>query len=288
MTEDTVGESPEGTVPYAHGCESQMTLKHHATRTAATYAAFFLPYLREGMSLLDCGCGSGSITVGLAAAEAPGQAIGIDISDVEIARARNRAAEQGVRNLDLRVGGVTHLPFPDESFDAVFSHNVLEHLRDPLGALEEMRRVLAPGGVLGIRDRAPGGRLMEPRDELVEAFNVVYEADWCEAAGHARTGRRLPGLMRQAGPADIVTTAPYELYTTPDQLRSVAEIFATRCAEPDFCQRVLGRGLVSADRLTAIQEAWCAWPERLGAFGANAYVEVVGWKAPVRPGPEAS
>jgi hypothetical protein len=42
-------------------------------RNAAWHAAFFLPHLQPGMSLLDCGCGSGSITVGLAEAVSPGR-----------------------------------------------------------------------------------------------------------------------------------------------------------------------------------------------------------------------
>jgi ubiquinone/menaquinone biosynthesis C-methylase UbiE len=286
-TGDAGENRPDSTKGYAHGYDSVLTLRHHTTRTAATYAAFLLPHLSAGMSLLDCGCGSGSITVGLAAAVAPGQVIGIDISEVEIARARKRA-EEGMGNVDFRVGDITQLPFSSGSFDAVFCHNVIEHLRDPLKALEEMRRVLAPGGVLGVRDCDLGGRLIEPPDELVEAFFALYEADWREVAGDPRTGRRLPGLMRQAGFCDAVTTASYELYASPDQLRFVSELFGTRCGEPDFRRRVLGRGRVSGKRLAAMQEAWRAWPERPGAFAANAYVEAVGWKASARSRPGVS
>ena len=47
-------------------------------RTAAENAAFFLPYLRPGLRLLDVGSGPGSITLGLAEAVAPGEAVGIE------------------------------------------------------------------------------------------------------------------------------------------------------------------------------------------------------------------
>src|SRR5262245_23654372 len=80
---------------YTYGYDSAMTRKVIANRTAASHAAFFLPYLQTGMSLLDCGCGSGSITVGLAQIVAPGEVTGIDVSEVEIARARDRATADG-------------------------------------------------------------------------------------------------------------------------------------------------------------------------------------------------
>jgi 2-polyprenyl-3-methyl-5-hydroxy-6-metoxy-1,4-benzoquinol methylase len=49
------------------------------SRSAEDSARFFLPYLRAGMRVLDCGCGPGSITVGLAQAVTPGEVVGIDV-----------------------------------------------------------------------------------------------------------------------------------------------------------------------------------------------------------------
>ena len=72
---------------YAHGYDSAMTLKLHASRTVDRQAGWFLPYLRPGMTLLDCGCASGSITVGLTKVVEPDQVTGVDISQIEIERA---------------------------------------------------------------------------------------------------------------------------------------------------------------------------------------------------------
>ncbi len=130
---------------YTYNYESEVTVKYHGSRTAEMHAAWFLPYLQPDMTLLDCGCGSGSITVGLAKAVEPGQVTGVDISEIEIKRARERAAENEITNIRFEIGNAYQLDFPDNSFDALFSHNVLEHIPEPSRALQEMHRVLKPG-----------------------------------------------------------------------------------------------------------------------------------------------
>lgn len=116
-----------------------------ATRTATREAAFFLPYLRPGMRLLDVGCGPGAITQGLAKVIAPGAVVGIDLQPTQVARARMLEAKSGAGNARFAVANCYQLPFLEDSFDAVFAHAALMHLREPLRALTEMRRVLRPG-----------------------------------------------------------------------------------------------------------------------------------------------
>ena len=61
-------------------------------------------------------------------------------------------AVRGVMNARFEVADVYRLPFPDGSFDAAFAHAVLMHLREPVRALAELRHVLRPGGIAGVRD----------------------------------------------------------------------------------------------------------------------------------------
>ena len=93
--------SSNGREPYIHDNDSTMTLRQHASRTAEKHAGWFVPYLRPGMTLLDCGCASGSITVGLAEAVAPGHVTGIDISEVEIGRAETRVEQETCKQCEL-------------------------------------------------------------------------------------------------------------------------------------------------------------------------------------------
>src|SRR5262249_44921952 len=131
----------------------------HAARSATRNAAFFLPHLRPGMSILDIGCGPGAITIGLAEVVAPGAVIGVDLDQDAISRAQALVAERGLANVQFQVGSIYELPFPDSSLDAAFAHTVFMHLDKPAVAAGEVRRVLKPGGVFGASERMAEGTL---------------------------------------------------------------------------------------------------------------------------------
>src|SRR5438876_11110241 len=67
-----------------------------AGRRIATSAGFFLPYIRPGIGLLDCGCGPGTITLDFAEVLAPREVIGIDVDDRALDRACKTAEERGI------------------------------------------------------------------------------------------------------------------------------------------------------------------------------------------------
>ncbi len=148
MANDPRAETNRERYTHGYGVSSQGM----ATRSASHQAAFYLPYLHAGISLLDCGCGPGTITLGLAEAVAPGEVVSIDIGPSEVERATAFASKQGVANVRFEIANSYQLPFHDSTFDAVFAHTLLEHLAEPDVALAEMHRVLRPGGVIGVRD----------------------------------------------------------------------------------------------------------------------------------------
>jgi SAM-dependent methyltransferase len=95
--------------------------------------------LPEHARILDAGCGSGRNMVELAR---HGTVTGVELSQtsVELARARSSG--------EVIAGSVLEMPLAEDSFDLAASLDVIEHLEDDLGALRELRRVVAPGGSL--------------------------------------------------------------------------------------------------------------------------------------------
>ena len=176
---------------YTHGHHPSVVAQHQR-RTAEEAAAFLLPHLRPGMRLLDFGCGPGTVTAGLARRVAPGEVVGIDVSEEILDLARAHAAEQGVENVSFEAADVYALPFEDGSFDVAFAHQVLQHLAEPTAALIEVGRVLSPGGIVAVRDADYGTMVHWPRDPRIERFLALYHAVAERNGGDADAGRRIP------------------------------------------------------------------------------------------------
>src|SRR5882672_10451081 len=166
-----------------------------AERTAQSHAAFFLPHLKAGMSLLDCGCGPGTITIGLAEAVAPGEVVGTEIEDAHVAIARQNAAKRNVPNARFEAADLYQLPFADASFAAVFISAVLGNLRAPIRGLREAFRVLKPGGVIGVKEFDHGGDIVYPSDPAIEKYGELYLRLRRENGHDPLSGRKLGALL---------------------------------------------------------------------------------------------
>ena len=107
--------------------------------------------LAFGDTFLDVGCGEGRHS--LAAYLKPGVAVvGVDLSERDLATARGRITDMEAFGPEGTItflhGDATRLPFPDASFDRVICSEVLEHIPNYLSVLDELNRVLKPGGRL--------------------------------------------------------------------------------------------------------------------------------------------
>jgi hypothetical protein len=112
--------------------------------------------LRTGDRLLDVGCGGGLLLRDALAAGA--SATGLDHSEEMVSLARECAPDA-----EILLGEAEQLPFPNASFTAVAMSIIFFFLADPLAALREARRVLAPGGRIAIYTTLPGDGLSQER-----------------------------------------------------------------------------------------------------------------------------
>lgn len=125
--------------------------------------------LRPGMRVLDVGCGTGFFTQGVL--QRTEDAVGLDITPEQLRRARRKLAIPLVR------GDAERLPFREGSFDACVSAGSVEYWPSPLRALQEMHRVLRPGGIALV------GGPTRPQDRLYRllADNMMLFYDEGEA-----------------------------------------------------------------------------------------------------------
>ena len=113
-----------------------------------------LARVQPGETVLDVGCGTGTLAIDVARRVGrAGHVAGVDPGSQQIARARAKADRRNV-SIDFQIGVIEHLPFPDQTFDVVFSTLMMHHLPAPLKrqGLAEIARVLKPGGRLVIAD----------------------------------------------------------------------------------------------------------------------------------------
>lgn len=120
---------------------------------AGTGNPFSLGALQPGERVVDVGCGAGIDSLIAARMVGPdGEVVGVDMTPAMLARARASAAQSGFGNVRFHDGLAESLPVGDGWADVVISNGVLNLFPDKLAGLQEMARVLKPGGRLQIGD----------------------------------------------------------------------------------------------------------------------------------------
>lgn len=270
---DRTVDSLATTDVYTHG-HHESVLRSHTWRTAENSAAYLLPRLKPGLDLLDVGCGPGTITTDLARRVAPGRVVGIDRSSDVVAEARRHAESAGVA-VELAVGDVYALEFPDASFDVVHAHQVLQHLTDPVAALRELRRVVRPGGVVAVRDSDYASFLWAPLDPRLTRWLEVYRGVARHNRAEPDAGRFLKGWARAAGFGAVIATSSTWTYADAESCAWWGGLWADRCLLSAFGDQAMAYGIASRDELTGFAEAFRRWAEHPDAFFAVVHGELL-------------
>ena len=162
----------------------------HTRGPAATKDLARLLAIKPGERVLDLGCGIGGPARYLKRTFAV-SVIGVDLTPefIDTAVALSERVGMGGQ-IAFQVANALHIPFPDESFDIVWSQNVAMNIADRAGLYREIRRVLKPGGRYGFTDitQGAGGPLHYPmpwasRPEFSHLLSIDETRASLEAAG---------------------------------------------------------------------------------------------------------
>ena len=259
---------------YTHG-HQEAVLRAHRWRTAQNSAAYLLPLLRPDLRLLDVGCGPGTLTVDLARRVAPGRVVGVDLVGSVIEEASAHAREAGVVNVSFLAGDFREVGLEDRSFDVVHAHQVLQHLRDPVGALSAMTRLVRPGGHVAVRDADYSAMTWSPADSGIARWLEIYLAVSRRNGAEPNAGRWLLRWARVAGLAAATYTTSTWTFATPDSLRWWGGLWAERMVASSFAEQAVGYGIATASELAAVAERWREWSQEPDAVFVVLHGEIL-------------
>ena len=245
-------------------------------RDAKREAAFFLPFLKPRMTILDAGCGPGSITYGLAMQVAPGEVVGIDLDSTRIETASRDRRGARAENISYQVADVANLPFEDGHFDAVFANGLIEHLSDPDVGIAELLRVLKSGGVIGVRSPDWGVALLHP-DTTALRDSIELRNRWQRhRGGHPNVGRRLRELLLSAGFLDVNADAMAESHGTDTGTAEGVSYMYSVLGNTELVAGVQEQGWASAFEIECMRQAWADWAATPGAFASFFWCHATG------------
>lgn len=197
----------------------------------------YVPDFRvSGSRVLDIGCGDAGVLI--AFAERGASASGLELDEKSLRRARLRAEEHGV-SVQLSKGVAEALPYPDGSFDLVILDNVLEHVTDRSRTLAEIRRVLAPDGLLYMVTPKPfsayslwndphydlAGLVLLPRSWQIHYFERLRGGgEGTYDVGVIPTRWRLRRLLKAAGLRPIVSPRELWIHYLRDRISRPGEV----------------------------------------------------------------
>lgn len=242
---------------YTHG-HHESVLRSHDWRTAENSAAYLLPHLQPGTSVLDVGSGPGTITVDFARRVAPGRVVGVDASAEVVERAAAAASAQGVE-VAFAVGDGYALDAADGSFDVVHAHQVLQHVARPVDMLREFGRVAGPDGLVAVRDVDYEGVIWHPRIPALDDWLALYLAVHRQIAGEPAAGRMLKSWAMQAGFDRIEASASVWLFESPEDRAWWGGMWADRVLQSTFAGHAVSTGLAVRADLDRISSGWREW-----------------------------
>lgn len=246
-------------------------------RNAQDYADFLIPELKPSWDMLDMGCGQGEISVGLAPYVASVQAV--DLAD-NFDQARQYLQNQGITNVTFSAGDAYSIEFEDETFDVCFCHSTLEALTQPELALQELYRVLKPGGLVAVASVEYSGLILYgDQADLLKKFYEIRQTLWRDVAqANPNMGRSLREKLSASGFRNIAVTTKSFSYGTPEHVREFGSARAKECDSKWFKSNALRLELTTEKELEEMVAAWLGWSQGAASYLSFAWCRALGKK----------
>jgi SAM-dependent methyltransferase len=204
----------------------------------------------EGWRVIDLGCGPSGILDLLADRVGPaGRVVGLDVDPVNVALAREFAAERGLANVEVMQGDSHRTDFPSASFDLVHARTLLINIPDPAAVVAEMVRLARPGGWVAVLE-PDGVSVCYPANPAWGRLTEIFLSAQLVDGADTFIGRRLPELFRQAGLADIGVAAQADIYPAGNSRRAIRADLV-RSMRP----KIMAAGIASERELDEVDHA---------------------------------
>jgi SAM-dependent methyltransferase len=219
-----VSRSPHS---YVHGWSDRESERLHDQAAGLGFLLHEGTRYPAGSVVLEAGCGVGAQTLLLASGSPDAQFVSIDISPDSLARAEEHTSMEGLNNVTFGQADILNLPFPAGTFDHIFVCFTLEHIPDPLRALDCLKKVLRPGGTITVIEGDHGSAIFYPDTRAAHhVIDCLVELQRL-AGGYALIGRELEHLLGDAGFVDV-QISPRQTYAStavPGSSEAVKRIF---------------------------------------------------------------
>jgi ubiquinone/menaquinone biosynthesis C-methylase UbiE len=184
---------------YVHGYDPREALRLQDQATTLVELLHADTAYPEGCTVLEAGCGVGAQTVTLARNSPKAFITSIDVSESWLEKAKAAVRAAGLSNVTLRHADIFDLPFAPATFDHIFVCFVLEHLAQPVPALQALKGVLKPGGSITVIEGDHGSAYFHPDSDVARRVVQCLVDLQRRAGGNALIGRTIYPLLNEAG-----------------------------------------------------------------------------------------